>query len=71
MISTPFDVNQDLNVLEVEEEQFPYRELVGNLIFISIVSRTDIVFAVGVMSIRLFDKHSKIHVKIVKEFQDI
>lgn len=67
-IKIPADPNTNLtsemsNVLD--ENVVPYRQAVGSLIFAGIVSRPDIMYAVGVVS-RFLTKHSLAHWNAVK-----
>lgn len=48
-----------------EGEEVPYREAVGSLMFLSIVSRPDISFAVNLVS-KFLNRHSKEHWRAVK-----
>ena len=46
-------------------EKFPYRELIGSLLYLSIISRPDISFAVGVLS-RYLEKPLSVHISGAK-----
>ena len=66
--STPADPHTHLNLsmnAESKEENIPYRQAVGCLMFTAIVSRPDIMYAVGVVS-RYLTKHSTAHWNAVK-----
>lgn len=72
-VSIPVDVNQKLSkVMEEEEgnpnaesERFPYREAIGSLLFLSMITRPDISFAVNLLS-RFCEKPQMIHWRAVK-----
>lgn len=67
-LSIPADPHVKLRAAEVEETSktaIPYREAVGKLLFLSLVSRPDIAYAVGIVS-RYLDKHSDVHWNAVK-----
>lgn len=64
-VSTPIDCNYDDCITKNTECKAPYREVVGNLMFLQIVSRPDISFAVNVVS-RVLDKPTENHWMLVK-----
>ncbi|KAL7288350.1 hypothetical protein TKK_0017683 [Trichogramma kaykai] len=65
-ISTPADPHARLSTNNVTpNENVPYREAVGSLLFLSQVSRPDIAFATGVVS-RYLDKYDESHWRAVK-----
>lgn len=68
-VGTPADTSQGLNQHGENSEpvNFPYREAVGSLMYLSVATRPDISFAVGVVS-RYLEKPSPIHVNAVKRF---
>ena len=49
-VSVPMQPSTDLTVSAESEENFPYRELIGSLLFLARVTRPDIAFAVGKLS---------------------
>lgn len=63
-ISTPMDQTID-NCDDSEPENYPYREAIGNLMFLATVTRPDIAYAVGVLS-RFMENPKNIHVNAVK-----
>lgn len=65
-ISTPSDVNVIITK-NIDEKviNFPYREVIGSLLFLSSVSRPDISFAVNLLS-RYVNNPSQQHVNAVK-----
>ncbi|CAK1579746.1 unnamed protein product [Parnassius mnemosyne] len=66
LTSTPADVNVIMTKNEDENIiNFPYRELIGSLLFLCSVSRPDISFAVNVLS-RYVNNPSQQHVNAVK-----
>jgi len=67
-ISIPEDPNCDLTMESgsiLEEGQVPYRQAIGSLMFLAVVSRPDISHAVGVVS-RYADKYTMAHWNAVK-----
>lgn len=65
-VSTPADVNVIISKnLDENTVNFPYREAIGSLLFLSSVSRPDISFAVNVLS-RYVNNPSQLHVNAVK-----
>ncbi|CAK1590673.1 unnamed protein product [Parnassius mnemosyne] len=68
--ATPTSTPADVNVIMTKNEDeniinFPYRELIGSLLFLCSVSRPDISFAVNVLS-RYVNNPSQQHVNAVK-----
>ena len=64
-VSTPIEVNWNANDFDSSECNAPFREAVGSLIFLQVVSRPDISFAVNIVA-RVLDKPSKGHWLLVK-----
>lgn len=67
-ISTPLEKGMNLNLMEEHyprDENFPYRELIGSLMYLSVVSRPDITYAVNVMS-KFLDKYNASHCNVAK-----
>ena len=66
-MSVPCDPGSTLKLLlkEEEVENVPYREAIGSLMFLSIVSRPDISYAVNLVS-RFLERHGKQHWLAVK-----
>jgi len=67
-VSVPADPHAALSPTEQDDEKFsnmPYREAVGSLIFLAIVSRPDIAFAVNAVS-KYLSKHNATHWRAVK-----
>ena len=64
-IKTPADPNIHLVTPTEIKSDFPYREAVGSLLFLTMVSRPDLPYAVGVVS-RYLDKHDESHWRAVK-----
>lgn len=65
-VHTPTDSNQDLSNYHVSEKvNFPFRELVGSLLFLSTTTRPDISYSVAVIS-RYLENPSKIHIEAAK-----
>ncbi|KAM0736959.1 Retrovirus-related Pol polyprotein from transposon TNT 1-94 [Formica fusca] len=66
-VSVPADPNAVLCPAEDEDEcdNVPYREAVGSLMFLAVVSRPDIAFAVNSVS-KYLNKHSQAHWMAVK-----
>lgn len=66
-LSVPADSNVVLYPAEDEDEceNVPYREAVGSLMFLAVVSRPDIAFAVNLVS-KYLNKHSRAHWMAVK-----
>lgn len=65
-VATPAENAQNLGDFEPDDEaDFPYREAVGSLMYLSVGTRPDISFAVGNVS-RYMEKPSAVHVNAVK-----
>lgn len=65
-VATPLDCGQNLGDFEADTEfEFPYREVVGSLMFLAVATRPDISFAVGNVS-RHMEKPAMAHVNAVK-----
>lgn len=66
-VSTPMDTNQAVSKFENSEvnEEYPYREAVGSLMYLCVATRPDIQYAVGVAS-RYLEKPTDAHVNAVK-----
>ena len=64
-VSTPIEISWYANDFEKEPSKAPYREAVGNLMFLQVVSRPDISFAVNIAS-RALEKPSNAHWMLVK-----
>lgn len=65
-VATPSDSAQNLGDFEADGEvEFPYREAVGSLMYLSVGTRPDITFAVGNVS-RYLEKPSAAHVNAVR-----
>lgn len=73
MVTTPLDCNQKLTVSmgpqnkkeEAEMRKIPYRQAIGSLLFLSIISRPDISFAVNLLS-RFCENPGKAHWGAIK-----
>lgn len=67
VVSAPMDCNQNLGDFVDDECDgvYPYREAVGSLMYLSVGTRPDISFAVGVVS-RYLEKPAAAHVNAVK-----
>lgn len=65
VVSTPIDVSWDLNVTESLDSTVPYREAVGNLMYLHVVSRPDIGFAINIAA-RALENPTKNHWSSVK-----
>lgn len=60
-VCVPSDPNQNLNGFgDSEQSAYPYRELVGSLMYLSIATRPDITYAVGIVS-RYLEKPTIAH----------
>lgn len=65
-VSTPSDLHQKLEAVKVAREvKFPYREVIGSLMYMSVATRPDISFSVNYAS-RYFDNPTAAHVQAVK-----
>lgn len=66
-VSAPMDCNQNLGDFVNDEhyKSYPYRQAVGSLMYLTIGTRPDISYAVGVVS-RYLDRPSAAHVEAVK-----
>lgn len=65
-VSMPSDPNQTLYSLDDSEvSSYPYRELIGSLMYLAIGTRADIAYAVGVAS-RFMEKPTVMHERAVK-----
>lgn len=65
-VGVPADPNQVLeNFDESEEAKFPYRQLVGSLMYLAVGTRPDISFSVGIVS-RFLEKPKIAHVTAAK-----
>lgn len=65
-ISTPLDNNQIFDEAnDSQNSQFPYRQLIGSLLFLSVVSRPDITYAVAVLS-QFLERPKLVHVNAAK-----
>lgn len=67
-LSIPADPHVKLQAASVEDtikSTVPYREAVGTLLFLSLVSRPDIAYAVGIVS-RYLDRYNNLHWNAVK-----
>lgn len=64
-VSTPIDTGWDASDLTTDEPKVPYREAVGHLMYLQVVTRPDIAFAVNVAS-RALEKPSVAHWRLVK-----
>lgn len=64
--NTPADLHMSLEKSVVpKSHNVPYREAVGSLLFLSMISRPDIAFAVGIVS-RHLNNHNDTHWTAVK-----
>lgn len=73
-VKTPIDLNQrisktmnesEMDTEEENNENFPYREAIGSLLFLAMISRPDITFAVNLLS-RFCEKPLNAHWQAVK-----
>ena len=65
-VKTPADPSEKLTYPTVKTElKLPYRELVGSLLYLSVISRPDITYAVGVVS-RYLDNYDESHWRAAK-----
>ena len=62
-VSTPIDRSIYTTLVEykIVDDKFPYRELIGSLLYLSILTRPDISYAVGVLS-KYLDKPNVVHI---------
>jgi len=65
VVSTPIDTGWDLSGPCKIEKEIPYREAVGNLLYVQVISRPDISFAVNIAS-RALENPSVAHWSLVK-----
>lgn len=65
ILADPHTKLQTANVDDIKST-VPYRETVGTLLFLSLVSRPDIAYAVSIVS-RYLDKYSNIHWNAIKK----
>ncbi|XP_071632817.1 uncharacterized protein [Temnothorax longispinosus] len=68
-VSVPADPHAILELVENEKEvenRSPYREAVGSLMFLSVVSRPDIAYAVNTVA-KFLNKHNETHWRTVKQ----
>lgn len=65
VVSTPISNQVDHSSSDSADVEFPYKEAVGSLLYLSITTRPDISYAVGIVS-RYTDKPLKGHVEMVK-----
>lgn len=56
--NTPMEHNFQIDAAQEVDKSFPYRELVGSLIYVSTVSRPDIAYATSILS-RFMDKPTR------------
>lgn len=65
-VSTPSDTNQPIgNFDESNASSYPYRELIGSLMYLAVGTRPDIAHAVGIAS-RYLEKPTVVHEKSAK-----
>ncbi|KAK2578707.1 hypothetical protein KPH14_012663 [Odynerus spinipes] len=64
-VSTPIEIGWEEKESQGEELCAPYREAVGNLMYLQVVSRPDIAFALNIAS-RSLDKPTESHWNLVK-----
>lgn len=64
-VSTPIETSWNLGNFEKEKCNAPYREAVGSLMYLQVVSRPDISFAVNIVSIVL-EQPTAAHWQLVK-----
>lgn len=65
-VATPSDSNKVLHgFADSEPTKYPYREAVGSLMYLSVATRPDIMYAVAIVS-RFLEKPTIVHVKAVK-----
>ena len=64
-VDTPIDPGWDDSIVKSNELNVPYREAVGSLMYLQVVSRPDIAFAINVAS-RALENPTSNHWKLVK-----
>lgn len=65
-LAIPCDPNQILGKFEeAEQSTYPYRQLIGSLMYLSVGTRPDISFAVGYVS-RYMERPTRVHVEAAK-----
>lgn len=65
-VATPFDSGQNLSDFEADGAvDFPYREAIGSLMYLAVLTRPDIAFAIGNVS-RYMESPANAHVGAVK-----
>lgn len=66
-VSTPSDPNQKLTKCDeaIDDERFPYRQLIGSLMYLATATRPDICYALGMVS-RYMEHPKAIHVNAAK-----
>lgn len=65
-VTTPVDPNQTMyNYEESDTSTYPYRELIGSLMYLAVGTRPDIAYAVGIAS-RFLEKPSVVHERAAK-----
>lgn len=65
-LEIPCDPNQVLGKFEeAKQGKYPYRQLIGNLMYLSVGTRPDISFAIGYVS-RYMKGPTKVHVEAAK-----
>lgn len=64
-VKTPADPSEKLTCPTDNKQKLPYRELVGSLLYLSIISRPDITYAVGIVS-RYLDNYDESHWRAAK-----
>lgn len=60
-VAVPMDPNQNVhNFADSERSNYPYRELIGSLMYLSVATRPDISYAIGIVS-RYLEKPTIVH----------